>query len=337
MNGFTMQQTDFPFVCVIVDDASTDGEPAVIQKYLDCNFDLQDKSVVRNEETDDYVLTFAQHKTNKNCYFAAFILKYNHYSCPELKECKFRYIEEWYDNAKYLAICEGDDFWINTCKLQKQVDFLEEHNDFCMVCSKAKVLYGDKLLGVSGTSDTSFEGLLSYSNFPTLTRLYRRSIEDEYMREIQPFSNTWMMGDYPRAFYYILKSKVKFLDEVFAVYRILDESASHSKDISYLFRFYDSADCVRRFFVNKFIFDKDKRDKYERLIKKNEVEYKISMLLSRKEKLKARKILDEQGNSLTAIRRLKFKIMLSSYLLYKVVVVSQIVVNKLNRICPLKH
>ena len=39
MNGFVMQQTDFPFVCCIVDDASTDGEQDVIKKYMDMHFD----------------------------------------------------------------------------------------------------------------------------------------------------------------------------------------------------------------------------------------------------------------------------------------------------------
>ena len=79
MNGFTMQKTTFPYICCIVDDASTDGEPEVIRKYLKENFDLANKSVARNEETDDYVLCYAQHKTNKNCYFAVLWLKYNHY------------------------------------------------------------------------------------------------------------------------------------------------------------------------------------------------------------------------------------------------------------------
>ena len=47
MNGFSMQQTNFPFVCVIVDDASTDGEPEVIMNYLNCHFDLDNETIVR--------------------------------------------------------------------------------------------------------------------------------------------------------------------------------------------------------------------------------------------------------------------------------------------------
>ena len=42
MNGFCMQKTTFPFVNVIVDDASTDGEPEVIEQYLQENFNLDD-------------------------------------------------------------------------------------------------------------------------------------------------------------------------------------------------------------------------------------------------------------------------------------------------------
>ena len=68
MNGFTMQKTNFPFVCAIADDASTDGEQEVINDYLNEHFDLGDKKIVRHEETDDYVLTFARHKTNLQSY-----------------------------------------------------------------------------------------------------------------------------------------------------------------------------------------------------------------------------------------------------------------------------
>lgn len=130
LNGFAMQETDFPFVCTIVDDASTDGEQKVIKNYLNENFELEDKKVARHEETDDYVLFFSRHKTNKNCYFAVCLLKYNHYS---IKKTKFPYIEEWDNNCKYIAICEGDDYWINPNKLQIQVDVLEQHKE-CSIC-----------------------------------------------------------------------------------------------------------------------------------------------------------------------------------------------------------
>ena len=127
MNGFTMQNTDFPFVCAIVDDASTDGEQEVIKNYLNEHFDLEDKVVARHEETDDYVLTFARHKTNLNCYFAVFFLKYNHYS---KKKPKASYLAQWRDKANYIAICEGDDYWTDGTKLKKQVEFLEKHPEF---------------------------------------------------------------------------------------------------------------------------------------------------------------------------------------------------------------
>lgn len=137
MNGFTMQHTEFPYVCCIVDDCSTDGEPEIIHNYLQENFDLEDKSVVRNEETDDYVLCFAQHKTNRNCYFAVLYLKYNHYS---IKKAKLPYLVEWNDNAKYHAICEGDDYWSDSNKIQMQVAFLESHLDFSLCFHNVDVL-----------------------------------------------------------------------------------------------------------------------------------------------------------------------------------------------------
>ena len=123
MNGFAIQETTFPYVCVIVDDASTDEEQDVITKYLQDNFDLEDKSIVRHEETDDYVMTYTRHKTNNNCYFAVYFLKYNHYS---IKKPKLPYYEEW-TKAKYIALCEGDDYWTDGKKLLNQVSFLEAH------------------------------------------------------------------------------------------------------------------------------------------------------------------------------------------------------------------
>lgn len=126
MNSFCIQETNFPFVCIIVDDCSTDGEQTIIAKYVEDNFDLDDSSVVRKEETNDYYLTFARHQTNHNCYFAVIFLKYNHYS---IKKKKNLYYSEWVKDSKYVALCEGDDYWTDKRKLQRQYDFLESHPD----------------------------------------------------------------------------------------------------------------------------------------------------------------------------------------------------------------
>jgi len=129
MDSFCMQKTDFPFVCVIIDDASTDGEPAVLQAYLKKNFDLDDRALARHEETQDYILLFAQHKTNTNCFFGVLLLKYNHF---KIRKDKVAYYSPW-TTSRYMAFCEGDDYWTDTTKLQIQADALNSHPE-CSLC-----------------------------------------------------------------------------------------------------------------------------------------------------------------------------------------------------------
>ena len=130
MNGFCMQKTDFPYVCVILDDASTDGEQEVIKNYLAANFEEISKDMI--EETENYNLYFARHIDNKNCYFVVYFLNWNHFG----KKPKGPYLERWENNSKYVAYCEGDDFWIDNRKLQKQVEYLERNHDYTMICSR---------------------------------------------------------------------------------------------------------------------------------------------------------------------------------------------------------
>ncbi len=140
MNGFCMQQTDFPFVCIVMDDASNDGEQKVIQKYLKSHFDLDDKNLSKKKETDDYKMICARHKENKNCYFAVFFLKYNHYGSIETRNRKHTYYSEWESTADYIAWCEGDDYWVRPQKLQRQLDFMKNHRECSMCFHRAVVL-----------------------------------------------------------------------------------------------------------------------------------------------------------------------------------------------------
>ena len=137
INGFVAQKTSFPFVTVIVDDASIDRTPQLVQDFFYEHFDVQNSSIAYREETDYGRVLFAQHNENRNCFFAIILLKDNHYS---KKKSKLSYFSRWMENSKYIALCEGDDYWISANKLQKQVDFLESHPDFTMCFHAARLL-----------------------------------------------------------------------------------------------------------------------------------------------------------------------------------------------------
>lgn len=195
MDGFCIQNTNFPYVCVVMDDASTDGEQDEIRNYLQDNFDLEDTNIVRNEETEDYILTFARHKTNHNCFFAVYLLKYNHYS---IRKSKDPYLKEWRDNCKYIAICEGDDYWTDSDKLQIQTDFLKTHMDYSMCFHKVdiKVEEGrdfaehNKFDFLEEKEYTKEDQLRLMRIVPTCSILIRRSVLNMY-----PHNSKFTIGD----------------------------------------------------------------------------------------------------------------------------------------------
>lgn len=221
MDGFCMQETSFPFVCAIVDDASTDGEQDEIRCYLKEHFNLAESSVCRNEENDDCILTFAQHKTNTNCFFAVYYLKENHYS---KMRSKAPYLSEWVRVSKYEAMCEGDDYWIDSHKLQRQVDFLENNPDYTMTCNRVK-LYSQKVKDIIGedycypqdatvkTKDVIYRTGLFIS---TCSVLYRRTIKKNY----PDYCSKCAVGDYPLQIMAAMKGKIYYFNDPMSVYRI---------------------------------------------------------------------------------------------------------------------
>lgn len=246
MNGFTMQETTFPVYYLITDDASTDGEPEVIKQYLADHF----QSPYRIEETDDYNLICANHNTNPNCIFIVFLLKYNHYS---IKKSKLPYLSEWRDNAKYIAICEGDDYWIHPKKLQIQVDYLESHADCGLVYSNVYTLNKNILKKSFCSGKSRLEYLLIESEVPTLTTCYRSSLYKSYLHDICPQNHNWKMGDAPLWIYISSQTRIKFFKEMFGVYRVLSESASHSANIENTINFLKSRTEMRKYMINLFI------------------------------------------------------------------------------------
>lgn len=229
LDGFCIQEFSFPFICLIIDDYSNDGEQNVIKEYLEINFNIEGSDSF-SEETDDFVLTFARHKTNLNCYFAVYFLKYNHY---RLQKLKGPYLKENWRNVKYVACCEGDDYWTDPLKLQKQVDALETHPE-CSI-SIGKVLTVDKnnnpldleippksfnfpeLITLKDLAECQFKkGLWA---FQTSTYVVRKDIFDLNLKFRKTFMKNFPFGDLPLLITALLKGKGYYLDEPLGVYR----------------------------------------------------------------------------------------------------------------------
>ena len=250
MNGFCMQKTTFPFVCTIFDDASTDGEPKVIQQYLQEHFDLEDHNVYR-KETDVFSLVCARHKENANCFFLVVYLKYNHYS-KGLGRQKLGYVKDWTDGVPYVALCEGDDYWIDPDKLQKQVDYLDGHAKCGLVWAKAKCYYQEKksFKGFTGGYMSGYYDMFVNYNISPLTCMYRKSSIEGYYDFVK--GQKWLLGDSPLFLYIAHDHDIHFMDEIVGVYRILSESACHSSSYEKTVRFKNSTFDVVKFFCEKY-------------------------------------------------------------------------------------
>lgn len=252
LNGFVMQETNFPFVCCIIDDASTDGESEVIRKYVAENFDLSEIGVAYEKETEDAYITYARHKSNKNCFFAVLYLKRNLYHDNKRKRDT---ISEWMGNSDYIAICEGDDYWNYEKKLQLQVTFLEKNPRFGMCYTQCNYYYQsrDYINACSwGGKNESFIQFMHSNTVPTLTAMWRTDLENKYYAEVDPDSHGWMMGDYPRWIWLAHDSHIKYLPCSTGIYRVLSSSASHSTDINTQIAFSKCTFDIRRFYENFF-------------------------------------------------------------------------------------
>lgn len=248
LKGFAMQQTNFPFVCCIYDDASTDGEQEVLKRWIEnhCNSE--------SVESYDHPLTIilmASDKDNPNCIYAIHLQKVNTWGKPEKQEM----MSHWEKRCEYIALCEGDDYWIDPLKLQKQVDFLDENPGYVMVYTNAKKYYQreDRLVEWNyGQQDNSYESLLLHNPVPTLTALYKQVAVADYHNIIRPQERSWLLGDYPIWLWLSLQGKIKFLPENSGIYRVLNESASHFKDYEPAKRFMLSSISVKVLYTSLF-------------------------------------------------------------------------------------
>ena len=228
MDRFAIQQTSFPFVAAIMDDASTDGTRDIVEQYFLENFNTKESGVAFEEEHEYGRLLFARHKKNNNCFFVLLLLKENLYSKGRHNE-KMIYIEPWAKSAKYHALCEGDDYWISSTKLQQQIDILEKNDNFSMVCSCAR-LYSERLQKYNGMQRCrEGDGILNPSEvirngglyIATCTLVFRTNLwcdEPDYCQNCH-------VGDYPLQILGAMSGGIYYIDSPMAVYRVDNPSS----------------------------------------------------------------------------------------------------------------
>lgn len=140
--------------------------------------------------------------------------------------------------SKYIALCDGDDYWTDPYKLQKQVDFLETNPDFGMVHTDADVLFQNTGVIIKRKNFTSrwsvpdgdiYDLLLRGIFIKTFTVLIRKEIVERFFKNVK--SDQWTVGDLPLFLFISKHSKVKYFNYSTGVYRILKKSATHQESL----------------------------------------------------------------------------------------------------------
>ena len=145
IDSFLMQETSFPFEILVHDDASTDGTEKIILGYAE-NYPGIIRSVIQTE---------------------------NQYSKAGLIVHRFLFPKA---KGKYIALCEGDDYWTDSTKLQKQVQFLEDHPEYVITYTNSQPFDEKGLVNIDfggAKRDVSADELKKGIPMYTLTTCFR--------------------------------------------------------------------------------------------------------------------------------------------------------------------
>ena len=216
LEGILMQKTDFDFEVLVGEDDSTDGTREVCIKYA--------------EKNPEKIRLFLHARENNIKLYGIptgkFNIEYNIYN----------------SKGKYLAICEGDDYWTDPLKLQKQIDFLEANSEYGLIYSDASLigentneLGGKKLYDAQRKrqsriknlykSGSIFWELLEKNVVNTLTVCLKKELMMDYFSK---FPDEEFAYDHRQWLHVASYSKIKYIEEQWASYRVHNQGISKS-------------------------------------------------------------------------------------------------------------
>ena len=205
LDGFLMQETDFPFAVIVHEDCSKDHSADIIRKY---------------EKAFPHIIIPVYETENQYSKGNGTIGRIIN---PMIK-------------SEYVGFCEGDDYWTDPKKLQKQMDYMLAHPDCGLCFTNFDFYYQEKnefardvLTNQSDkfASEYTIDSWVRKASYTgPMTWVYRKDIFDSY-KPLKSVDGTFVLFAH-----FLANSKVHCLkDDTTAVYRILSESASHSSNL----------------------------------------------------------------------------------------------------------
>lgn len=225
LEGFVMQKTDFPFVAIIHDDASTDGSSKIIGEYA--------------KKYPDIILPIYEEE--------------NQWSRHDGSLGKIIDSARKATGASFVALCEGDDYWTDQFKLQKQVDILKNnkdislvHTDYLPVDEKGHPLDypPHRLHQRKSRSGSFFYNLLQSNYILTLTVAIRSEL----------FDSPFFIDSIPKMDYLLFlvaaaHGKSFYIPEKTGCYRIVHNGQLQRRLVSVINR----SNAIKEYILNKFI------------------------------------------------------------------------------------
>jgi glycosyltransferase involved in cell wall biosynthesis len=245
IEGVLQQKTNFPFELVIGEDCSTDGTREIVFDY--------------KEKFPDIIRVITSEKNVG--------MKKN--SLRVLNACR----------GKYFAFCEGDDYWQNPDKMQKQVDYLESHPECGLVYSSYDVYHvgpqekihdyikyrnwqmpdNPSIFDFLGNKNEIGYGIL------TCTVMLRRALYEQIM-EADPYlhqNDRFLMGDTQLWAEMSTLSHLHYIPESLATHNLIGESATRSKDVRKTLRFERSQSELMIYLCDKYEAPPDNKRVFE--------------------------------------------------------------------------
>lgn len=197
IEGFIMQKTNFSYEIIIHDDASTDGTTEILKKY-EARYPELIRVIYQSE---------------------------NIYQQKE-RRLIMRKIKQESIRGKYVATCEGDDYWVDNNKLQKQIDYLEENEECCVIGHNVYVedcQTGEKtLMNVNCKTGYISNGQIITDGVVLQTGSIVCRRECIFFEE---WMETYGIGDYPMKLNALNKGKIYYFEQPMSVYRSMHSNS----------------------------------------------------------------------------------------------------------------